>query len=85
MADRHTIYKHGAKEIAIQKGISVTYMAKVDSKSAGSSFHLHSSLWDAGLKRNIFWDSSAKKPSKIFPQVRLSFAQAIFVGANVKA
>ena len=68
MADRHTIYKHGAKEIAIQKGISVTYMAKVDSKSAGSSFHLHSSLWDVGLKRNVFWDAASKKDSKIFQQ-----------------
>jgi glutamine synthetase len=68
MADRHTIYKHGAKELAIQKGVSVTYMAKVDSKSAGSSFHLHSSLWDLGIKKNLFWDLSAKKPAKIFQQ-----------------
>ncbi len=68
MADRHTIYKHGAKEIAIQKEASVTYMAKPDSKSAGSSFHLHSSLWDAKVKKNMFWDARAAAPTRLFEQ-----------------
>ena len=46
MADRHTLYKHGVKEIAHAQGSSITFMAKYDMGSAGSSFHLHSSLWD---------------------------------------
>src|SRR5207247_10302394 len=46
MADRTTLYKHGAKEIAHQQGCSLTFMAKYDMGAAGSSFHLHSSLWD---------------------------------------
>ena len=46
MADRHTIYKHAAKEIAWQKGCAITFMAKWDSRYAGSSMHLHASLWD---------------------------------------
>ncbi len=45
MADRAALYKHGAKEIAHQHGWSLTFMAKYDAAAAGSSFHLHSSLW----------------------------------------
>src|SRR5712692_4763618 len=54
MADRHVLYKHGVKEIAWQQGCSVTFMAKYDMGSAGSSFHLHSSLWDKAGKKNLF-------------------------------
>jgi glutamine synthetase len=46
MADRHTIYKHAAKEIAWQHGHSITFMAKWDERYAGSSCHLHVSLWN---------------------------------------
>ena len=54
MADRHVLYKHGVKEIAGQQGCSVTFMAKYDMGAAGSSFHLHSSLWDGAGRRNLF-------------------------------
>ncbi len=45
MADRHTIYKQAAKEVAIQQELALTFMAKLDEQYAGSSMHLHSSLW----------------------------------------
>lgn len=45
MADRHTMMKQAMKEIADQKGISVTFMAKPDMTEAGSSCHIHVSLW----------------------------------------
>src|SRR5215212_6830804 len=48
MADRHTIYKHAAKEIAWQSGHAITFMAKWDERHAGSSCHIHMSLWNAG-------------------------------------
>src|SRR5258706_11368236 len=54
MADRHVLYKHGVKEIAYQQGCSVTFMAKYDMGAAGSSFHLHSSVWDQAGRRNLF-------------------------------
>jgi glutamine synthetase len=54
MADRHVIYKNGAKEIAWQKGYSITFMAKPHAERAGSSMHVHSSLWDLAGKRNLF-------------------------------
>jgi glutamine synthetase len=46
MADRHAIYKHGLKELAWQRDLAVTFMAKVRTDLAGSSMHLHLSLWD---------------------------------------
>ncbi len=45
MADNHTIYKNGAKEIAFENGCSVTFMAKPDHTWIGNSCHIHSSLW----------------------------------------
>ena len=45
MADRHTIMKLAMKEIADQSGVSVTFMAKPFSGQAGSSCHMHISLW----------------------------------------
>ena len=44
-ADNHVIVKNGIKEIAFAKGKSVTFMAKYDHRKAGSSSHIHQSLW----------------------------------------
>jgi len=46
MADRHVIMKNGIKEIAWKAGRSVTFMAKWNYDLAGSSCHIHQSLWD---------------------------------------
>jgi glutamine synthetase len=42
-ADEHAIYKTGAKEIAAQEGMSITFMAKWNERE-GSSCHIHCSL-----------------------------------------
>jgi len=65
-ADDHVVYKNGAKEIAHQKGVALTFMAKWDMSQAGSSFHLHSSLWDAAGKRNVFHEDGAPHGSALF-------------------
>jgi glutamine synthetase len=41
--DNHSIYKTGAKEIAAQQGMSVTFMAKPNERE-GNSCHIHLSL-----------------------------------------
>ena len=46
-ADDHVIYKTGAKEIAAQEGMSITYMAKLDERE-GNSCHIHLSLQKDG-------------------------------------
>jgi glutamine synthetase len=56
MADRHTIYKNGVKEIASLAGRAVTFMAKWSMAEAGSSFHLHSSVWDEDGRASLMWD-----------------------------
>ena len=68
MADRHVIYKNGVKEIAWAKGHTVTFMAKVDSAAAGSSCHIHTSVFDTNGKKNLFWDRKRKKESTLFRQ-----------------
>ena len=45
MADRHAVFKQAFKEIAERLGVSVTFMAKPAAGQAGSSCHLHLSLW----------------------------------------
>lgn len=44
-ADNHAIIKNGVKEMAHAAGKSVTFMAKYDHRRAGSSAHIHQSLW----------------------------------------
>ncbi|RIL04670.1 MAG: glutamine synthetase [Proteobacteria bacterium] len=46
MADRHVLYKTAAKEIAAAHGHSLTFMAKWNASFAGSSLHVHMSLWN---------------------------------------
>ena len=54
MADRHTLMKHAMKELADSMGLSVTFMAKPTTDEAGSSSHLHLSLWGADSGTNAF-------------------------------
>ena len=48
MADRHIIYKQCLKELADAMDMSVTFMAKYHEDQAGSSCHIHISLWKNG-------------------------------------
>ncbi|MFI8292704.1 glutamine synthetase [Streptomyces sp. ms191] len=41
--DQHAVYKTGAKEIAAQEGVSLTFMAKYNERE-GNSCHIHLSL-----------------------------------------
>jgi glutamine synthetase len=52
MADRHVVFKQCLKELAERTGLSVTFMAKPFHGQAGSSCHIHFSLWRGG--KNAF-------------------------------
>lgn len=54
-ADDHIVYKTGAKEIAVQEGMAITFMAKYDERE-GNSCHVHFSLRD-GDDNAVFADS----------------------------
>jgi glutamine synthetase len=45
MADINLLFKNAVKEIAAAHGCSATFMAKPHFDDAGSSFHVHCSLW----------------------------------------
>ncbi len=59
MADRHTLLKQAAKEIAAANSVAITFMAKWRADLAGSSCHVHSSLWDREGTRNLFHEEGA--------------------------
>ena len=74
MADRHVLYKHAVKEIAMGHGLAVTFMAKWNAEHAGSSCHIHVSLWDAERAQNLFagqgepLPGTRARPSPLFRQ-----------------
>jgi glutamine synthetase len=53
-ADNHSLYKTGAKEIASQEGMAITYMAKFDERE-GNSCHIHLSI--SGADGPVFDDA----------------------------
>lgn len=66
-ADENTLYKHALKELAAKHGKSVTFMAKPFRQEAGSSCHIHASVWSADGKECLSADpSDADGLSKTF-------------------
>ena len=63
MADMHVLFKQGVKEITEQQGKAVTFMAKYSPAEAGSSCHIHISLWKGG--QNLFWDAKSRAESRL--------------------
>jgi glutamine synthetase len=62
MGDRHVVFKQCMKELADAAGLSVTFMAKPVEGQAGSSCHIHLSLWKDG--RNAFPGDQSLGPVK---------------------
>lgn len=58
MADTHVFLKHACKEIAQTLGQSITFMAKWSYTAAGSSSHIHQSLWSEDGKTPLFYDKA---------------------------
>jgi glutamine synthetase len=65
-ADRHVIYKNGAKEIAQQHGQAITFMAKPDHTWIGNSCHIHSSLWAPDGSHSLFATHDGQGSSPVF-------------------
>ena len=58
MADRHVILKNGIKEMAHLHEKAITFMAKWRYDLAGSSCHIHSSLWNQAGTKSLFLDEN---------------------------
>jgi glutamine synthetase len=83
MADNHTVYKNGAKEIAHLNGCSITFMAKPDHEWIGSSCHIHSSLWREG--ENAFAGESDVFKQYLAGQIACLKELAIFVAPTINS
>jgi glutamine synthetase len=91
-ADRHALFKHGAKEIALLNGYAITFMAKPDHTWTGSSSHLHMSLWDPDDERNLFY-AEGSDPYDMSETMRhflggvMAYARefSLFVASNVNS
>jgi glutamine synthetase len=83
MADGHTIYKNGAKEIAHLNGCSVTFMAKPDHTWIGNSCHIHSSLWRDG--ENAFAGESDVFKQYLAGQIACARELAIFLAPTINS
>jgi glutamine synthetase len=77
-ADRHVVFKQCLKETADRHGVSVTFMAKPHAERAGSSCHIHLSLWRDG--HNVF----AGDEDLGVPQVRGSKELRWFLGGCLR-
>jgi glutamine synthetase len=83
MADNHSVYKNGSKEIAFANGCSITFMAKPHHEWIGSSCHIHSSLWREG--ENAFAGESDVFKQFLAGQIAGLKELAVFVAPNVNS
>jgi glutamine synthetase len=82
-ADRHVIYKNGAKEIAHLNDCSITFMAKPDHTWIGSSCHIHASLWRDGA--NVFGENDEAFDPFLAGQIACTHELALFFAPNVNS
>ena len=83
MADNHTVYKNGAKEIAFLNGCSLTFMAKPDHTWIGNSCHVHSSLWRDG--ESVFAGESDVFKQYLAGQIACLRELAIFIAPTINS
>ena len=84
-ADDHTIYKTGAKEIAAQEGMAISFMAKFDDRE-GSSCHIHFSLADdSDPARPVFASDRAVFKSFLAGQLACLRELTLLLAPNVNS
>ncbi|MBS1682443.1 MAG: glutamine synthetase [Bacteroidetes bacterium] len=68
-ADRAVLFKTAVKEIAYRHNIIATFMAKISETLPGCGGHVHQSLWDKSVKKNVFHsDRDKNKMSDVMKQ-----------------
>jgi glutamine synthetase len=82
-ADRHVVYKNGAKEIAALNGCAITFMAKPDHTWIGNSCHIHASLWRDGA--NAFGEETETFERFLAGQIDATRELALFFAPNVNS
>jgi glutamine synthetase len=84
--DGHVIYKNGAKEIAAQEGVALTFMAKFDARE-GNSCHIHCSFrgLDGSLVMAEGDGMSALGRSFVAGQLRYMRELTLFLAPNINS
>ena len=82
-ADKHAIYKNGAKEMADQDGMSISFMAKYDQRE-GSSCHIHLSLRD-GQDSPVFADDPGIFDAFLAGQLATLRELTLFLAPNINS
>jgi glutamine synthetase len=87
MADNHSVYNNGAKEIAYLHGCALSFMAKYDERE-GNSCHIHVSLWDE--RGSLSPDADGHGRSRVFEhfiagQLAVTKELAYFFAPNVNS
>jgi glutamine synthetase len=84
--DGHVIYKNGAKEIAAQEGVALTFMAKFDERE-GNSCHIHCSVrgTDGALVMADGDDMSALGKSFVAGQLRYMRELTLLLAPNINS
>jgi glutamine synthetase len=84
--DGHVIYKNGAKEIAAQEGVALTFMAKYDARE-GNSCHIHCSFRgaDGSMVMAEEHDLSDVGRSFVAGQLRYMRELTLFLAPNVNS
>jgi glutamine synthetase len=84
--DGHVIYKNGAKEIAAQEGMALTFMAKFDERE-GNSCHIHCSFrgTDGSLVMADGSGMSALGKSFIAGQIRYMRELTLLLAPNINS
>jgi glutamine synthetase len=84
--DGHVIYKNGAKEIAAQEGMALTFMAKYDERE-GNSCHIHCSFrgTDGAMVMAEGGGLSASGRSFIAGQIKYMRELTLFLAPNINS
>ena len=83
-ADEHVIYKTGAKEIAQQAGMAITFMAKFDQRE-GNSCHIHLSLARAEDGTPVFAEDEGLFRSWLAGQLACLPQMTLFLAPNINS
>src|SRR5262249_23317088 len=56
-AAKSALFKNATKQLVARRGLIATFMSKWSHHLPGCGGHLHQSLWDSKLKKNLFSDA----------------------------
>ena len=82
-ADKSALFKSAVKQLVARRGLIATFMAKWNQHLPGCGGHLHQSLWDPKLKKNLF--SDVRDPHRMSPLMKHYMAGQLELMAEMTA